>query len=326
MKNEQMQLIFDKIKSYDKIIIARHIRPDGDAIGSSLGLARILSLSFPEKDIRVAAEDASEYIAFLGDCGSPISEDEHRGALAIVTDTATADRISDNGISGASEIIKIDHHIDLSPYGDLSWVEDYRSSACEMIAFFYLAFRDELKIDKKAAEYIYTGMVTDSGRFRFSSTTGETLRLAASMLDNAIDTEKLYSNLYTESIDTLRFRANMTSKVKLTENGVAYLIVTRSVIEKYGLSFESACNCVSYINSIKGSIIWIAFIEEETGAFRVRLRSRFVEINKLAEKYGGGGHACASGGTVANRRELKALLCDADKMIKDYKENNEGWL
>ena len=321
-----MQLIFDKIKSYDKIIIARHKRPDGDAIGSSLGLSRILSLSFPEKNIRVAAEDSSEYLAFLGNCGSPISEEEHKDALAIVTDTATFDRVSDSGICGSREIIKIDHHIDVAPYGDIAWVEDFRSSACEMIAEFYLAFRDELKIDKTAAEFIYTGMVTDSGRFRYAGTTGETLRCAASLLDNEINTERLFSNLYSESIDELRFRSYVTGKVKLTENGVAYLIITKAMQNKFNLSFESASNCVSYINSIKGSIIWLAFIEEEAGTFRVRLRSRFVEINKLAEKYGGGGHACAAGANAKNRREINALLCDADMLIADYKENNEGWL
>lgn len=324
--NEIMKQILEKIKSYDKIIISRHIRPDGDAIGSSMGLARILSLTYPEKDIRVAADDSSEYLAFLGNAGTPLTESEHEGALAIVIDTATFDRISNANVGAANELIKIDHHIPVDDYGDIRWVEDSRSSACEMIAKFYLAFRDELKIDKKAAEYIYTGMVTDSGRFRFSSTTGDTMRCAAALLDIGIDTDTLFSHLYTEEIGELKFRAHITSCVKLTEHGVAYLTVTRAMQEKYAISFESASNCVSYISTIKDSIIWLAFIEEETGAFRVRLRSRFVEINKLAEKYGGGGHACASGGTVANRREVKALLADADRLIADYKENHEGWL
>ncbi len=324
--NEIMKQILEKIKSYDKIIISRHIRPDGDAIGSSMGLARILSLTYPEKDIRVAAEDSSEYLAFLGNAGMPLSADEHDGALAIVIDTATSDRISNANISAAKELIKIDHHIPVDDYGDIRWVEDSRSSACEMIAEFYLAFRDELKIDKKAAEYIYTGIVTDSGRFRFSSTTGETLRCAAALLDIGIDTDMLFSHLYTEEIGELKFRAHITSCVKLTEHGVAYLTVTRAMQEKYAISFETASNCVSYISTIKNSIIWLAFIEEDSGEFRVRLRSRFVEINKLAEKYGGGGHACAAGASVKNAREKRALLADADRLIADYKENHEGWL
>lgn len=324
--NEIMKQILEKIKSYEKIVISRHIRPDGDAVGSTLGLARILSLTYPEKDIRVAADDSSEYLSFLGSVGAQLSAEEHKGALAIVIDTATYDRISNSAIGAATELIKIDHHIPADNYGDISWVEESRSSACEMIAEFYLAFRDELKADSLAAMYIYMGMVTDSGRFRFSSVTGDTLRCAAALLDIGIDTDTLFSHLYTEEIGELKFRAHITSCVKLTENGVAYLTVTRAMQEKYAISFETASNCVSYISTIKNSIIWLAFIEEDSGEFRVRLRSRFAEISGLAEKYGGGGHACAAGASVKNAREKRALLADADRLIADYKENHEGWL
>lgn len=321
-----MLQILEKIKSYEKIVISRHIRPDGDAIGSTLGLARILTLTYPEKKIFVAADDSSEYLDFLGNAGMPLSEEEHEGALAIVIDTATYERISNANIGAAKELIKIDHHIDNAPYGDIQWIEESRSSSCEMIAEFYLAFKDEMRIDSRAAECIYTGMVTDSGRFRYDSVTGNTLRCAAALLDIGIDTDTLFSHLYTEEIGELKFRAHITSGVKLTEHGVAYLTVTRAMQEKYALSFETASNCISYISTIKDSIIWIAFIEEESGEFRVRLRSRFVEISKLAEKYGGGGHACAAGASVGNAREKRALLADADRLIADYKENHEGWL
>ena len=324
--NEVMKQIFEKIKSYEKIVISRHIRPDGDAVGSTLGLARILTLTYPEKEIIVAADDSSEYRSFLGSVGAPLSAEEHKGALAIVIDTATYDRISNSAVGAATELIKIDHHIPADNYGDIRWVEESRSSACEMIAEFYLAFRDELKADSLAAMYIYMGMVTDSGRFRFSSVTGDTLRCAAALLDIGIDTDTLFSHLYTEEIGELKFRAHITSCVKLTENGVAYLTVTRAMQEKYAINFETASNCVSYISTIKNSIIWLAFIEEDSGEFRVRLRSRFAEINGLAEKYGGGGHACAAGASVKNAREKRALLADADRLIADYKENHEGWL
>ena len=324
--NEVMKQIFEKIKSYEKIVISRHIRPDGDAVGSTLGLARILTLTYPEKEIIVAADDSSEYLSFLGSVGAPLCAEAHKGATAIVIDTATYDRISNSAVGAATELIKIDHHIPSDNYGDIRWVEESRSSACEMIAEFYLAFRDELKADSLAAMYIYMGMVTDSGRFRFSSVTGDTLRCAAALLDIGIDTDTLFSHLYTEEIGELKFRAHITSCVKLTENGVAYLTVTRAMQEKYAISFETASNCVSYISTIKNSIIWLAFIEEDSGEFRVRLRSRFAEINGLAEKYGGGGHACAAGASVKNAREKRALLADADRLIADYKENHEGWL
>ena len=135
-----MQQILDKIKQYDTIIISRHVRPDGDAIGSSRGLAAMLRLSFPEKKIYVQSEDASAYLSFLGPDDEPLPDSVYAEALLIVTDTATLERISNNRYSLAKEIIKIDHHLNRDPYGSIHWVEDLRSSTCEMIAYFYKTF------------------------------------------------------------------------------------------------------------------------------------------------------------------------------------------
>ena len=98
------------------------------------------------------------------------------------------------------------------------------------------------------------------------------------------------------------------------------------VLGGFKLTFEQACACVGYMDSIKDSLIWIAFIEADDGFIRVRLRSRFVTVNEVAEKYNGGGHDCASGATVHSRKEMKALIADADTRLAHYKESNEGWL
>lgn len=326
MKNETMQKILDKIKEYDRIIITRHIRPDGDAVGSSKGLQRILRLTYPEKEIHLINRDSSDYVSFLGADDPEISDELYKDALVIVTDTATSDRISNEKYALGKELIKIDHHIDVKPYGDISWVEEESSSACELIVKFYDAFRDELKIDGEAATYLYTGMVTDSGRFRISATTGDTLRYAGMLLDCGIDTETLFANLYLNDYDYLKFRAHIFKKMQITENGVAYIYVSRSMQKKFALTSEQASNTVSMLDSIKNSLIWIAFIEYDDGSVRVRLRSRFVTVNKLAENYHGGGHDRASGATVYNKKEMNSLLSDADALLRDYKANNEGWL
>ena len=115
--------------------------------------------------------------------------------------------------------------------------------------------------------------------------------------------------------------------VEQTENGVAYIYITHEVMEKFGLTYEQASACVSHLDSIKGSLIWIAFIDSsKSDEIRVRLRSRFVTINKLGEKYEGGGHACASGATVHSEGQMFELLLDADKLLAEFKANNEGWL
>jgi len=326
MNTEIIRGILEKIKQYDRIVIFRHKRPDGDAVGSTKGLREILRISFPEKDIRLINCDYSEYVAFLGSEDEQQPDEFYESALALVLDTGTAARISNPKYALCREVIKIDHHIDVAPYGDVMWIEEERSSTCEMIAKFYDVLRDELKINKEAATYLYTGMVTDSGRFRYRDVSGETLRLAGMLLDLGVDTDIIYANLYMDPFEELGFKSYILGKIKLTENGVAYMLVNKAMQEKFGMSFEQASACVSYMDSIRDSLIWLAFIESDDGSIRVRLRSRFVTVSELAEKYGGGGHACAAGATVKDKKEMKRLLSEADALLRNYKENNEGWL
>ena len=326
MNIQEKQNILDKIKEYQRIIIFRHKRPDGDAVGSTKGLREILRLTYPEKEIYLINNDFSDYVAFLGSEDEPRDDEFSKDALGIVIDTATTDRISNPQYSLCRELIKIDHHINNEPYGDLLWVEEERSSSSEMIADFYLTFSDELKINKDAATYIYTGMVTDSGRFRFRSVSGDTLRLAGMLLDMGVDLDTLHANLYMKEFHTLKFQAYVYDHLKITENGVVYLHVTREMQDMFSLTYEEASASVSYMESIKNSLIWLAFIDNEDGSTRVRLRSRFVTINSIAEKYHGGGHACASGATVYSEEEASSLIADADERLKEYKANNEGWL
>ena len=246
--------------------------------------------------------------------------------MVIVLETASVDRISNSKIGLAAELIKIDHHIDIKPYGDVSWVEDWRSSLCEMIVDFYMTFSGNLTLTKEAALYLYTGMVTDSGRFKFSSVSGDTMRCAATLLDKGINVDWIFANLNLDDFDWLKFKAYAYKKMGVTENGVAYLVVDKKMQLKFDLSLEEASNSVSLLDSIKGSIIWAAFIENEDGTFRVRLRSRFVHVNPLAEKYDGGGHECACGAKLSGKSQIKAFLADADELIKTYKQQNEGWL
>ncbi len=325
-QKETMQQILDKIIEYDKIIITRHVRPDGDAIGSSRGLAAMLRLSFPDKKIYVQTEDKSDYLAFLGPDDEMIPDSEYDGALLIVTDTATLDRISNSRVDLAKEVIKIDHHINIKPYGDVSWVEDWRSSCCEMIAFFYETFRDVLKLDKEAATYIYCGLVTDSGRFRYEATTGDTLRIGGMLLDFGIDIETLYAQLYLEDYAQLKFQAYVLDHMNMTKNGLVYLHVDKRMQRKFALTTEQASEAISYLKFIKGCIAQLAFIDMPDGSIRVRLRSRFMTINELAEKYGGGGHQCTCGATLHSKKDIAAMIADGDALVAKYKANNEGWL
>ena len=324
--NENMKLILDKIKEYDKIMIFRHFRPDGDAIGSTKGFATILRATYPEKKIYLQNADFSDYLAFLGAEDELLPDEEYADALGIVLDTGTTKRISNQKFNLCKELIKIDHHIPIENYGDYQWVEENRSSTCEMVAAFYDAFKDELKITTEAATYIYVGMVTDSGRFRFREVSGETMRLAGTMLEQKIDVDTIYANLYMKDFESFKFESFVYKKMKITPNGVAWIFITDEIKNKFGLTNEAASASVSYMDSIKNSLIWLAFIDNGDGSIRVRLRSRFVTVSELAEQYEGGGHACAAGATVYSPAQMRKLIKQADKLLKDYKESHEGWL
>lgn len=323
--NSEMKHVLEKIKAYQRIILFRHVRPDGDAVGSTKGLAEILKQTYPDKEIYLQSEDVSEQLAFLGGEDAPLPESLYADALGIVLDTATKERISSAKYQLCRELIKIDHHIPVDLYGDIQWVEAHRSSACEMIVAFYDAFHHELQLNDKAALYLYTGMVTDSGRFRFHSVSGETLRLAGLLLDKGIDTDVLFAHLYLRDARTFPFQAYVLSHMKISENGVASVYISKAVREKFGVSYEEAGDAVIYMDSIKGALIWIVLIETDD-SIRVRLRSRFVHINQLAECFHGGGHDCACGATVSSRSEANRLLREADSLLKDYKATHQNWL
>ena len=328
MYYEVKQAILQKIKQYDTIFIFRHIRNDGDCVGASKGLQAILRASFPQKRIYLIDSDRSEYLAFLGAEDEDVADEVYAEGLAIVVDTATQDRISNKKFTLCKEIIKIDHHIPMENYGVLNWVEEHRSSACEMIVDFYSTFREELVLNQAAALYLYTGMVTDSGRFRYEGVNGETMRCAGVLLDQGIDTETLFAHLYLEDYNFLKFKAYVYENMNITPNGVAYVHVTAEMKERFGLSDEDASNSVSMMDKIKGCLCWLAFIDshKEPGTIRVRLRSRFMTVNQIAENFRGGGHACASGATVYSEEEKMALIAQADAACKAYKETHEGWL
>ena len=321
-----MKQILDKIKQYETIIVTRHVRPDGDAIGSSRGLAAMLRLSFPDKKIYVQTEDSSNYLSFLGPDDEQIDESVYAEALLIVVDTATKERISNSRFALAKEVVKIDHHINVQPYGSICWVEDRRSSTCEMIALLYKTFKSELKLDAEAATYVYTGMVTDSGRFRYEATTGDTLRLAGMLLDFGIDIDTLYAHLYLEEYDQLKFQAYVLQNMQITPHGVVWLHVDKAMQEQFALTSEQASEAISYLKYIKGCISQLAFIDMPDGSIRVRLRSRFMEINELAEKYNGGGHQFTCGATLYDACDIEKMLKDGDAMVAEYKNTHEGWM
>ena len=309
-------------------MVFRHIRNDGDCVGATKGMKSLITATWPEKTVYIIDADTAKYLEFMGPEDAEMPEEAYASALGIVLDTASEARISNKKYTLCKELIKIDHHIPLEQYGDYQWVEEERSSCCEMVVDFYRTFKDALILTSEGATHLYTGMVTDSGRFKYDGVSGETLRCAAELLDVGVDTQTLFARLYLEAFEYLKFKAAIYERMQITPNGVAYIFVDKAMQEEFGLTIEQASACVGTLDSIRGCLSWMVFIEnnDEKGSIRVRLRSRFVTINEIAEKYNGGGHTCASGATVYGMDEVNALLQDADARVKEYKETHEDWL
>lgn len=312
--------ILEKIKAYDTIIIHRHFRPDGDCMGSSLGLRNILRTSFPEKKIYSAGgRDKADYLEFIG-LEDQVTEDTYEGALVIIVDTSNTERISGDNYKFGAEIIKIDHHIETDPYGDINYVRDDYPSTTILIMDLFKTF-EELQMTKEGAIALYVGTITDTGRFKYKSVTGETLRLAGDILDYGFDTEEIFTQLYLRDKQILKLEGFLLNHFKTTQNGVSYIYISRRLRNRFNVEHGDASALVNTMDNIKGSLIWILFIQAKEG-IRVRIRSRYLSIVEIAQQFNGGGHSQASGASVKNKRELKKLVKKADEVLAAFKEKN----
>jgi phosphoesterase RecJ-like protein len=309
-----MQRILNKIKHYETIIIHGHKRPDGDCYGAQFGLKNIIKTSFPEKKVYVVGE-TSNFVGFLGEMDL-INDEIYANALSIVVDTAVKDRISDQRYVLAKEVIKIDHHIPVDDYGHIRWVDTTFPSCAQMITYFYYKFRKELKLTIEGANPLYTGIVTDTGRFRFRGVSEMTHQLAGLLIEKGVDVEYIDSNLSKESLEMIALKGYVYSNF-VTTNGFVYIKMTRDVIEKYGVDDEQAASAVGLIGGIEGYPVWALFIEYPN-EIRIRLRSSGPTIDKLANKYGGGGHAKASGARLNSWDELPLFIKDVEEVVKTY--------
>ena len=307
--------VLQAIKSFDRIIIHRHNNPDGDALGSQIGLKHILKENFPEKEILVVGDAAHRY-SFMDDSEMDIvADDAYTGALAIILDTSAKALISDDRYTLAARTVRIDHHIFCETIADIEVTDTSYESCCGLIAQFCM--ESNLKLPAIAAKSLYTGMITDSGRFRYDSTSSQTFRLAAYLMEQEFDTNEIYRNLYASDFQQMVLKARFTLKIQFTEHNVAYIYTDLAEMQELNAdTFSISRGMVATMSDIKGVDIWVNFTETENGVL-CELRSSRYNINPIAVKYGGGGHAKASGATVKSKEDAMAMLRDLDAMAQE---------
>jgi phosphoesterase RecJ-like protein len=316
------QLILNKILEYKTIIIHMHMRPDGDTYGAGFGLKYMLQETFPLKKIYIVGETA-EYVKFLGDVDQ-IPDETYQDALSIVVDTATRDRVADQRFSKGKYVIKIDHHLPVDEYGDYQYVDVTRPATSQIILELYLEFSNILKMSMSAAKALYTGIVTDTGRFKYRSVTSETFKAVAALLDYGLDFTTVLSVLDIKTENQMKLEGYVLQNFEKTPNGVAYIKMSPDIIQKYHVTMEEATSLVNELSCLEDCPVWILFAEYENSIVRARLRSKGPAINLLANQYGGGGHPMACGANVGTWADVEKLLKDADELVKNYKESRKS--
>ncbi|USS85181.1 bifunctional oligoribonuclease/PAP phosphatase NrnA [Fructilactobacillus myrtifloralis] len=308
--------IYDRIAAANPIIIHRHQRPDPDAIGSQMGLAAIIRASFPDKQVYCVGK---QYAGFkeLGTT-TEISDDIYQQALVIVVDTANQPRVDDQRFATGKGLIKIDHHPNDDQFGDLMWVNDEASSVSEMIYDWY-AENPALKMPDHAAELLYTGIVGDTGRFKYPATTSHTFWVASQLAQHDFSTTAVAQKEDEIDVPLAHLSAYVYQQLHITDSGAAYVCLTNDVIAQMNLGDDSTSAVVPLPGNIDQVVAWAIFVQQKDESYRIRLRSKGPAINELAKQHHGGGHPLASGATAADATEIKAVITELDQLTTAYK-------
>ncbi|AMV62410.1 3'-to-5' oligoribonuclease A [Pediococcus damnosus] len=315
------QEIFEQIKKHQRIIIHRHQRPDPDAIGSQIGLAEIIRASFPMKTVLAVGKQIGG-LSWIGEMDTA-DDDDYDDALVIVTDTANPPRVDDNRYTNGQELIKIDHHPDDDPYGDLAWVVPSASSSSEMIFDLYHQFKHELTLNAKAAKALYAGIIGDTGRFLYSATTPHTMRVAASLMATGFDVTAVNQKLDSIPLSVAHLSAYVYQNLTITEDGAATVCLTSEVLDQFDLKDAGTAGVVPLPGKIESVVCWAIFVVQRDGTYRVRLRSKGPTINELAKKHDGGGHALASGAKAKDLDEVQTIQNELAAIATAYKKSKK---
>ncbi|GKT03483.1 DHH family phosphoesterase [Furfurilactobacillus entadae] len=302
--------IFDDINRNRIIIIHRHQRPDPDAVGAQAGLARILQVAYPEKKIYIVGKQVPG-LAWLAEMDQ-VADSQFDQALILILDTANEPRVDDQRWRDGREVVKIDHHPDDDPFGDLSWVDDQASSTSEMVVAF--ANRFDLTIDATAARSLYAGIVGDTGRFLYSDTTPTTMRVAAQLMDTGIDAVAVNQLEDEMPVPVARLSAYLYEHLEITASGAAYVVLSAETIQSFDLGDAGTASLVPMPGKIDSVRAWAIFEEQDDHSYRVRLRSKGPVINGLARQHNGGGHPLASGAKAKDKAEVQTIISQLEAL------------
>ena len=312
-------MVLKKIEESKNIIISSHINPDGDAIGSGLSLFLALKDNYKNKNIRfILEDDVPSNMNFLE--GAKLIEKFEDSMenipcdLFITVDSATFERIGKTGLLKKNAFsINIDHHHLSNPmYGDINIVKE--ASSTSEIIFFVLRDMLNIKIDKKVAEAIYTGVITDTGNFKYESTTKETFYVGGELIEKGIDRIKISDAVYkNKSLGAMKILGKSLSEMKvIPEKKLVYFFLKKEFAEKENIKKYETDGIVENLLEYKDCDVSVFLREIENNKIKGSMRSKnSADVNEIASIFGGGGHKRAAGFTSdLTEEEIIKKICE----------------
>lgn len=312
--------ILKLIKKYKRIIIARHIGGDPDALGASFGLKTIIEDNFSKKEVLVVGNSISKFKYF--GTHEKIDDGFQKDTLLITLDVPDIRRIEGINISNFEKIIKIDHHPLIEKYANIEYIDSTATSTSEMIIKF--AYNQKLRISKTAAELLFTGIVADTNRFLLPTTTYKTFELVSKIIkENNINLDVIYERLYERPISEVKLEGYISQNMIVSKQGVGYVIITDDMLKEFKVDTASVGNMTNNFNYIKNLTIWVVFVEDKKmDVVRASARSSGPVINKLFEQYNGGGHKLACGAKLKSMDQIPEILQKLDQISEEYNDKS----
>jgi phosphoesterase RecJ-like protein len=302
---EQLQAAKQFIEANDQILVVSHLNPDGDAISSTLAMSCLLR-RLGKTYVTANEGPIPDKFAFLPECGSivdlsPTSSHPARFDKAIAVDCADRERIgkAQQLFAANCSLLNIDHHVTNTRFGEVNVVRSHAAATVEMI--YELARYCSVPIDLDMANCVYTGLLTDTGGFRYANTTPQVMRIAAELLDLGVQG----SALAQQTLETMSpaqiglLQRALASLAFSTDKKIAWIAVTAQQLAETGAVNEDTDGLVNYARNIEGVDVGLLFKQKSEREVKVSLRSsRRADVSRIAQAFGGGGHARAAGCTI----------------------------
>jgi phosphoesterase RecJ-like protein len=317
----ELQSAVSAITAAHKIVLACHVNPDGDALGSLLGLGLAIQIAFPKKDLVFLSQDGvPEILRFLPGSERVQKETSRKDFdLAIALDSGDLKRVGLKvlpTVSSAPVQMDIDHHVGEGAFGDIRLLDSRASATAEIV--FDLIDALEIPIGPEIATCLLTGIITDTGSFRFMNVTPRTLRISAALIEAgaspAVISEQVFDNRPFAATKLMGLA--LATLAESADGRIVWAHVAREAFDATGATDEDTEGFINYIRSVRGAQIALLFREIEKGRVRISLRSiEGVDVSVIAAQFGGGGHRMASGcsyrGSLPNAEAALVAACVA---------------